>query len=133
MTDTTKPVKPSLLNRMATKLPSFTAPKGPPPRTLESLRAERSTEVAKSSPAVAEPSTDTTPAALSPSQVVAPSTTPPATPKAAPPTHVLVPVETLQAIHDQLVSHADTVRALLPETVMDLAAKTAARLKAQGV
>jgi hypothetical protein len=35
-------------------------------------------------------------------------------------------------MHDAYVSHADAIRSLLPETVMDLAAKTAERLKALG-
>lgn len=51
------------------------------------------------------------------------------------PTHVLVPVDLLRAIHDTLHSHADAVRALLPASAdpeADVAARTAARLKRQG-
>ena len=49
------------------------------------------------------------------------------------PTHVSVPIETLQAIHATLAAHADTIRQLLPDqqTEEAIAAATAARLKQQ--
>jgi hypothetical protein len=137
--------KPSLLNRMATKLPSFTAPAGPAAPTLDETRMKRADEVAKSSPALAEPSADTTPVGTP--STSSPATThldqydptrkaaaPPVKPAQPAPTHVTVPVATLQAMHDAYVAHADLLRSLMPatDTEADIAARTAARLKAQG-
>ena len=53
-------------------------------------------------------------------------------------THVLVPVETLKAIHAQLSAQADTIAALLPTVTPEQAAEavalaTASRLKQQAV
>lgn len=77
--------------------------------------------------------------AATPARAAAPAPSRPVPPKpAAPPTHVLVPVATLQAMHDTLSAHAETLRGLIPSldpkaSAENLAAATEARLRAQGV
>ena len=116
------------------KPPAFTPGGAKPAQSLDAARATRAAEVAKSSPALVEPSDSTTPVAATPSTSTPATPTKTAKPAVPAPTHVSVPVATLQAMHDAFVSHADAVRALLPVTdsEADIAARTAARLKAQG-